>query len=68
MGKFIGIALLFVIVQVALIVAKLTNYIDPSWWWIFTPIWAPVLVFVVAILVAIALLGRAQSQGRNPFN
>jgi hypothetical protein len=23
---------------------KLTNYIDWSWWWVFSPLWIPLLI------------------------
>lgn len=36
------------------LVLKLTNHIDWSWWWVFSPIWISILLGgVVAIIVAI---------------
>ena len=32
---------------------KLTNYIDWSWWWIFSPLWIPLLIMGLAGLVMI---------------
>jgi hypothetical protein len=32
---------------------KLTNYIDWSWWWIFSPLWIPLLVAGILILIVI---------------
>jgi hypothetical protein len=37
---------------------KLTNYIDWSWWWVFSPIWLP-LAIVASILGIVALVALA---------
>jgi len=37
------------------LVLKLTNYIDWSWWWVFSPLWIP-LVLIGLILLIIYLL------------
>ena len=34
---------------------KLTHYINWSWWWVLTPLWAPLAIFGV-ILVFVLLL------------
>lgn len=30
---------------------KLTNYITWSWWWVLAPIWIPISIFILAILI-----------------
>ena len=40
---------------------KLANIITWSWWWVMSPLWIPLLIFVVLvvpILVIIAMKGR----------
>ena len=40
---------------------KLANIITWSWWWVMSPLWIPLLifvVFVVPILIIIAMKGR----------
>jgi hypothetical protein len=37
------------------LVLKLTNYIDWSWWWVFSPLWIP-LVLIGLIMLIIYLL------------
>lgn len=39
------------IVFIVLLILKLTNNINWSWWWVFAPIWTPVCIFVVIVLV-----------------
>jgi hypothetical protein len=34
-------------------VLKLTNYIDWSWWWITAPLWIPIIILGVVVLIAI---------------
>jgi len=47
-GGFLGTLCLI------LITLKLTNYIDWSWWWVFSPLWAvPSIVILAIILFAI---------------
>lgn len=42
---------------------KISGLIDWSWWWVFAPIWVPILAFI--ILVGLAFLGAAiWSQGK----
>lgn len=36
---------------------KLGNVIDWSWWWVFSPIWLPIVIMVIA--VGVTFLGAA---------
>jgi len=48
-----GMFLLFLV----FLVLKLTNVIDWSWWWVTAPLWGPViLVFVIVLVVGILAL------------
>ena len=33
------------------IVLKLTNVIAWSWWWVFAPIWIPIIIVFLTLLV-----------------
>lgn len=36
------------------IVLKLTKYIDWSWWWVLAPLWLPIAVaFVILLIMAL---------------
>jgi len=39
--------------QIVFIVLKLLDKIDWSWWWVLSPIWAFVLLFVAVKLVSV---------------
>jgi hypothetical protein len=29
------------------LILKLTNYINWSWWWVTSPLWAPFVIFII---------------------
>lgn len=62
-----GIALLYAILVVGLIAAKLAGHLHWSWWLVFSPLWLPVVLFVICAIVAVALFSDATSGGKNPF-
>jgi hypothetical protein len=35
------------------LVLKLTNYIDWSWWWVTAPLWIPIAIIGVVVLIAV---------------
>ena len=43
------------------LVLKLTNNIDWSWWWVFSPFWIPVVlvavIFLLTVLVSLLYIG-----------
>jgi uncharacterized protein (DUF983 family) len=42
------------ILTVLFIGLKLTGFITWSWWWVFAPMWAPIVIFsTVAVMMAI---------------
>lgn len=64
---WIALAIAFVLLQFALIGAKLAGHIHASWWWIMLPLWSPLVCIMAAAVIAIALLGNASANGGNPF-
>jgi len=43
---------------IVLLILKLTNVIDWSWWWIFAPIWIPLVICAIIILCTIIFVLR----------
>lgn len=62
-----GIAIIYAMIIVGLISAKLVGHIAWAWWIVLLPIWAPILVIVVLALIMIVGLGAAVDRGENPF-
>ena len=54
----IGVAGAFL---VAFVVLKLTNTIEWSWWWVLCPLWIPICLILLVLIVVgvIALLGNS---------
>lgn len=52
-----GGASLAAMLTVLFVGLKLTNYITWSWWWVLFPVWIPVILAIVSIII-IALLRR----------
>ena len=50
------------------LVLKLTNVINWSWWWITAPLWAPIaiifVVVIVGLIIAIILAGITPRKDR----
>jgi hypothetical protein len=62
-----GIAIIYAMVIVGLVSAKLAGHIAWAWWIVLSPIWAPFALIIVAVIVSLALLGGAMGRGENPF-
>jgi hypothetical protein len=47
------------LLAIVFFVAKITGYIDWSYWWVFAPIWIPLLIALVIIgfCLAMAVIG-----------
>lgn len=39
------------LLTIALIVLKLTDHIDWSWWWVLLPLWGPLAIGVIVLIV-----------------
>lgn len=46
---------LAVIVFLAFFFAKIFNLINWSWWWVFSPLWVPILLVIVFLLIILIL-------------
>ena len=46
---------LSVIVFLAFFFAKIYNKIDWSWWWVFSPLWIPATLVIIALIVILIL-------------
>ena len=46
------------IVFIVFLILKLTNNIDWSWWWVFSPFWIPVVIVfsIIGITIFLSLL------------
>lgn len=43
------------LLSIAFIVLKLTSYIDWSWWWVLSPLWIPIMVIFVVIILTVLI-------------
>lgn len=39
------------LLTVAFIVLRLTGYIDWDWWWVLAPLWIPMLILFVVLVM-----------------
>lgn len=44
------------LLTIAFIVLKLTGVIDWSWWWVLSPAWVPVAIFLLVLAVAFIVI------------
>jgi len=47
------------------LVLKLTGTIEWSWWWVTSPIWIPVGMVFVFLIIAVIVAGISQALGQN---
>ena len=45
------------ILFIVFLVLKLTNVINWSWWWVTAPLWIPVSIALVVLLISSVILG-----------
>ena len=45
------------ILFIVFLVLKLTNVINWSWWWITSPLWIPVSIALVVLLISSVVIG-----------
>ena len=43
------------LLTIVFIVLKLTKVIDWSWWWVTCPLWIPVALFVVLVIIVLLI-------------
>ena len=46
---------LSVIVFLAFFIAKIYDKIDWSWWWVFSPLWIPLALIIIVLLITLIL-------------
>lgn len=46
----------FGLLTVLFIALKLLGYIDWSWWWILAPIWMPIAVLILILIVGLIII------------
>lgn len=46
---------LVVIIFLAFFLAKIYNKIDWSWWWVFSPLWIPIVIGITFVIIIILL-------------
>jgi len=46
---------LYIIIFLAFFFAKIYDKIDWSWWWVFSPLWIPMLLVIVFLLIVLIL-------------
>lgn len=46
-----------VILFVVFLILKLTGDIDWSWWWVTSPLWIPVVIVLVFLVIVALILG-----------
>ena len=44
-----------VIVFLAFFIAKIFDKIDWSWWWVFSPLWIPVVLCIIVLVIILVL-------------
>jgi hypothetical protein len=54
-SKGIGIGMILFLIFMVL---KLTNHIDWSWWWITSPLWIPVSLLILFLVIGYIVLKR----------
>jgi hypothetical protein len=65
--KAAGIAIIYAMVIVGLISAKLAGHIAWAWWIVLSPLWAPVALCLIVLILGLVLFADATSGGKNPF-
>lgn len=43
------------LLTIVFIVLKLTKVIDWSWWWVTCPLWIPLAIFVVLVIIVLLI-------------
>lgn len=61
------LGIFYVLLLVALLLAKLTGYLSWAWWVVLLPLTGPIALAAIIAIVLIACLGTASANGENPF-
>jgi membrane protein YdbS with pleckstrin-like domain len=49
------------------LVLKLTNVIDWSWWWVTSPLWISVVIYIILVFLAGFTVGIYKSLNKRRF-
>ena len=50
----------FGLLTIVFITLKLTDHIDWSWWWVLAPLWMPITLIIVIVLLILSAGGRVK--------
>ena len=50
------------LLTIAFIVLKLTNYIDWSWWWVLSPLWIDLVIYLLVVVGVAIYVGRQEKK------
>jgi len=42
---------IFIVIFLFLSIAKFTGYWNISWWWVTAPLWLPLLILIIGVLI-----------------
>lgn len=62
-----ALGILYAVIALVLIAAKLAGHLHWAWWAVLLPIWGPLALVVIIVIFAIAVFGGAMDRGENPF-
>lgn len=59
-GNNTGVAVPFVLlsgmVTALFVVLKVFGIITWSWWWVLSPVWLPVIIFIAAVIIGLVIM------------
>lgn len=62
-GGSFGVSI-FGLLTVAFVILKLCHVIDWSWWWILSPLWIPIAIYIVILIVWYSIKAYIKSKYR----
>lgn len=65
--RMAGIGLLYAMIVFGLIGAKIVGHLAWSWWIVLLPLWGPIALAAVAVILSIIAFTDATRNGGNPF-
>jgi len=56
------------VLQIVFIVLKLCNVIHWSWWWVLSPTWIQILIFILIVLILLIVSGIKEATRKSYTN
>lgn len=53
------------VLTIVFVVLKLTHTIDLSWWWVLAPVWIPIGIFLIGLIIFIIIQVTAAVYARR---